>query len=57
MHTECHVLGLFPQETWQQAFAAAGLCLQQVDLDGAYDRDRLGDGQYPLKIFIGRIAG
>jgi ubiquinone/menaquinone biosynthesis C-methylase UbiE len=57
VHTECHVLGLFPQETWQQAFASKRLSLQRLDLDGTYDRYLLGGGQYPLRIFIGRIAG
>lgn len=54
IHTECHLLGLFAQEAWEQVFAEAGLILQEVELDGAYDQYLLGSGQYPLKIFIGR---
>jgi len=54
VHTECHVLGLFPQEAWEKVFAEAGLSLQEADLDGTYDKYLLGGGEYPLKIFIGR---
>jgi hypothetical protein len=54
IHTECHVLGLFSQEAWEKVFADAGLSLQQTDLDGSYDKYLLGEGEYPLKIFIGR---
>jgi SAM-dependent methyltransferase len=54
IHTECHVLGLFSQETWEKVFAEAGLVLQETDLDGTYDKYLLGGGEYALKIFIGR---
>lgn len=58
IRTECHVLGLFPRETWEQIFADAGLSLRKTDLHGAYDRYLLGGGEYPLYIFIGtRLPG
>jgi SAM-dependent methyltransferase len=54
IHTERHVLGLFPQEAWESVFEEAGLTMQETDLHGVYDRYLLGDGEYPLKVFIGR---
>ncbi|MDA8133352.1 MAG: class I SAM-dependent methyltransferase [Desulfobacteraceae bacterium] len=54
LHTERHVLGLFPQEAWEKVFTDAGLTMQEADLDGAYDKYLLGGGAYPLKIFTGR---
>lgn len=54
IHTECHKLGLFSQATWEKVFAEAGLSCQQEDLNGTYDKYLLGDGEYPLKIFIAR---
>lgn len=54
IHTECHLLGLFPQAEWEKVFAEAGLSLQETGLDGLYDRYLLGGGEYPLKIFIGK---
>jgi len=54
IHTECHVLGLFSQEAWENVFTEAGLSVQKIDLDGTYDQYLLGGGEYPLKIFIGR---
>jgi ubiquinone/menaquinone biosynthesis C-methylase UbiE len=54
IRTECHVLGLFSQEAWKEVFAGAGLTVHETDLEGTYDKYLLGDGEYPLKIFIGR---
>ncbi len=54
IHTECHVLGLFSQEAWENVFTDAGLTVQETDLDGTYDKYLLGGGEYPVKIFIGR---
>jgi ubiquinone/menaquinone biosynthesis C-methylase UbiE len=53
IHTECHVLGLFSQETWEEVFAEAGLTLREADLHGIYDRYLLSGSEYPLKLFIG----
>jgi ubiquinone/menaquinone biosynthesis C-methylase UbiE len=54
IHTECHVLGLFSHQTWEEVFSEAGLSVQEKNLDGTYDKNLLGGGEYPLKIFIGR---
>jgi SAM-dependent methyltransferase len=54
IHVDRHVLGLFPQATWEQLFAEHGLDLRQSVLDGVYDAYLLGDGAYPMQVFIGR---
>lgn len=53
IHTDVHRLGLFPLRAWQEAFAAAGLEVDAVPLEGAYDRYLIGEGDYPQTIFIG----
>ena len=54
IHTDHHLLGLFPRATWEAVFNDAGLSMQIENLDGIYDRYLLGDGEYPLTVFIGR---
>lgn len=53
MHHDRHILGLFPQVTWEQVFREAGLMLHQHSLDGLYDPYLLGEGSYPQTIFVG----
>jgi SAM-dependent methyltransferase len=53
-HTDLHVLGLFPQATWDQVFREAGLAMRQEVLDGVYDKYLLNDGAYPMTIFVGQ---
>lgn len=53
IRTESHVLGLFTQQAWESVFADAGLSVQEAGLDGIYDKYLLGDGAYPMKVFIG----
>jgi SAM-dependent methyltransferase len=48
-----HELGLFDQATWEQAFDRHGLRLHQSTLDGVYDDYLLGDGAYPMQVFVG----
>lgn len=57
IHTECHVLGLFPEAAWKSAFADAGLSLQQAELGGLYERYLLDGGEYPLTVFLGQKIG
>lgn len=58
IHNDHHVLGLFPEAVWKKLFAEAGLTLQTSDLDGLYDRFLLGEGEYPMKVFVGvKMAG
>jgi SAM-dependent methyltransferase len=57
IYTDHQVLGLFPQATWDQVFNDAGLAMLKTSLDGLYDKYLLGDGEYPLAIFVGQKAG
>lgn len=57
IHTDRHLLGLFPRRDWDEAFATAGLEVEAVPLEGAYDRYLLGEGDYPQTIFIGAKRG
>jgi SAM-dependent methyltransferase len=53
IHTDRHLLGLFPRQAWDEAFVAAGLDMSAEPLEGAYGRYLLGDGYYPQTIFVG----
>jgi SAM-dependent methyltransferase len=53
IYTDRHLLGLFARRAWDKAFAAAGLDVDAVPLEGAYDQYLLGDGYYPQTIFVG----
>lgn len=48
-----HELGLFDQAAWERVFDRHGLRLQQSTLDGVYDAYLLGDGAYPMQVFVG----
>jgi hypothetical protein len=53
VYTDHHLLGLFPQATWKKVFTNVGLTLRKKILNGMYDPYIIGDGEYPLTIFIG----
>jgi ubiquinone/menaquinone biosynthesis C-methylase UbiE len=46
--------GLFPKETWDEVLKNAGFNMEIRNLDGIYDEYLLGEGEYPLTIFIGK---
>ncbi|MBN1892977.1 methyltransferase domain-containing protein [bacterium] len=54
IHTDRHVLGLFPLAFWEQLFRDAGFDMQKTMLDGIYDKFLLGEGEYPITVFSGR---
>lgn len=54
VRTDHHVLGLFSQATWEKAFMDCGIFAKKTTLDGVYDKYLLGEGDYPLTIFIGQ---
>jgi ubiquinone/menaquinone biosynthesis C-methylase UbiE len=56
IHTDHQVLGLFSQATWEKVFNDAELTMQKTNLNGIYDKHLLGDGEYPLTVFIGQKA-
>lgn len=53
IHTDCHILGLFSQTEWLSLIKGAGLEVMQRRLDGAYDRFILGEGEYPMQVYVG----
>ncbi len=53
VHMDRHVLGLFSQKDWKKVFRDNGLVLHQSTLDGVYDKYLLGEGNYPMQVFIG----
>jgi SAM-dependent methyltransferase len=53
IHNDRHVLGLFSQSEWRSCFTGAGLEVRQKGLKGIYDRFILGEGQYPMQVYIG----
>ncbi|MCG8339468.1 MAG: hypothetical protein MJE63_33590 [Proteobacteria bacterium] len=56
VRTDHQVLGLFPLATWETLFSDAGLTMKIEDFNGIYDPYLLGDGEYPLTIFLGQKA-
>ncbi|MBN2202470.1 class I SAM-dependent methyltransferase [bacterium] len=53
VHTERHMLGLFPLSVWEKIFLDEGLTMSTTTLSGAYDRYLLNDGEYPITVFSG----
>jgi len=56
IHTENHVLGLFPRSVWEEIFREEGFTMQTQVLEGVYDKNLLGEGEYPMTIFVGKKA-
>ncbi len=56
IYTDHQVLGLFSQATWEKVFNDAELTMQKTNLNGIYDKHLLGDGEYPLTVFVGQKA-
>ena len=46
--------GLFPRKTWDVVLKDAGFNMETRSLDGIYDKYLLGEGEYPMTVFIGR---
>ncbi|MDW7680353.1 MAG: methyltransferase domain-containing protein [bacterium] len=53
IHTDRHKLGLFSLPEWLSLFDESGLKVKQIKLEGVYDRFILGDGEYPMQLFVG----
>lgn len=56
-YIEESVAGLFSQAQWDDLFRNAGFTMQKRNFDGIYDDYLLGEGKYPLIIFIGQKQG
>lgn len=46
--------GLFSQKTWDDVLKNAGFKMNTSSLNGIYDDYLLGDGEYPMTIYIGK---
>lgn len=57
IYTDQQVLGLFPQEEWDNVFRDAGVAMRKTTLDGVYDKYLLGEGEYPMIVFVGQKRG
>ncbi|HDP23921.1 MAG TPA: class I SAM-dependent methyltransferase [Deltaproteobacteria bacterium] len=53
IHTDRHTLGLFSQTQWISLMRDAGMDVRQMRLEGVYDRFILGEGEYPMQVFVG----
>ncbi|HDQ14421.1 MAG TPA: class I SAM-dependent methyltransferase [Sediminispirochaeta sp.] len=49
--------GLFPEATWDRIFSEHDFTLRKHSLDGLYDEYLIGEGEYPLTVFVGRKDG
>ena len=52
IHTECHIIGLFKLDTWLDLLKEAGYEVKQAKIEHSYDCFILGEGKYPLLMFI-----
>jgi len=52
IHTECHIIGLFKLDTWLDLLKEAGFEVKQAKIEHSYDCFILGEGKYPLLMFI-----
>ena len=51
-YTDRHELGLFSHDQWLSTLRGAGLTVEHEQLEGVYDRFILGEGTYPMRIFV-----
>ena len=57
VYSDRHVLGLFSEQEWLAALQNAGLLVRQEKMDSVYDRFILGEGTYPMRIFVAARPG
>ncbi|MFO8191742.1 MAG: class I SAM-dependent methyltransferase [Bacillota bacterium] len=54
IYSDQHILGIFSLSEWLDIFRKINVDLKQIKLDDLYDPYVLGDGEYCLRMFIGR---
>lgn len=52
IHNECHVIGLFTQAVWHGLLKESGFTVQQQKIEDRYKRYVMGEGEYPMQMFI-----
>lgn len=53
IYTDRHILGLFSQSQWLSGLQGAGFQVKQFRLDDVYAPFILGEGDYPMQVFVG----
>ena len=52
IHSDIDTIGLFNLSTWLDLLKEVGLEVKQMKLEHSYDRFILGEGEYPLLMFV-----
>lgn len=52
IHSDTDTIGLFKLSTWLDLLKEVGLEVKQVKIEHSYDRFILGEGKYPLLMFV-----
>lgn len=52
IHTDRHIISLFKLDTWLSVLKEAGLDIKQMKMEHSYDHYILGEGEYPLTMFV-----
>jgi SAM-dependent methyltransferase len=53
-HSDCHTIGVFSMATWLDLFREGGLLLVTSTTEHLYTPFILGEGEYPLSVFVCR---
>jgi len=53
IHSETETIGLFDQATWHEVLRKEGFEIEQKKLEHLYDPYIVGEGKYPLTMYIG----
>jgi SAM-dependent methyltransferase len=54
IHSDTDTIGLFKMSTWLGLLKETGLEVEQIKLEHSYDRFLVGEGEYPLRMFVCR---
>ena len=52
IHSDKHIIGIFKLEEWLNILKGFEFQVKQIKLEHSYDQFILGEGQYPLIIFV-----
>lgn len=52
IYNDCHILGLFPMETWHTLLNNIGFEISEMIINNLYERFIMDEGQYSLTMFI-----
>jgi hypothetical protein len=52
IHTDYHILGIFKLKTWLDLLKEVGFEVKHMKMEHLYDRFVMGEGEYPLTMFV-----